>query len=161
MAKETRSAADLAALIMSEVRAAPALAYIETVFILGPLTRPYCNWDIGIGPTGGAGDAVLRIIVGRLQSLYDLAENEQSLADRAAQVLSRLQGQSGPEAVRDLERIRDEIANKSPSEHERAFAWRSVIALRRRIIEAPNDPGIPGLWHRAIQATNAWRASIK
>src|SRR3569832_1390486 len=77
---ETRSAADLAALIMSEVRAAPALAFIESVFILGPLSRPYCNWDIGIGPTGGAGDAVLRIIVGRLQRMYDLAEYEQSLA---------------------------------------------------------------------------------
>jgi hypothetical protein len=156
-----KTASELEAMIMSEVRANPALAHIETVSVLGPLTRPYCNWDIGIRPAGDAGGAVLSIIVGRLQSVYDFAEDERALADRATQTLSRLQGQSSPEAVRDLEKLRDEVANIRPSEHERAFAWRSVIVLRKRIVEAPNDPAIPGLWHRAIQATNAWRKSIK
>src|SRR4029079_18860847 len=108
-----------------------------------------------------AGGAVLSIVVGRLQSEYDLAEDEWALAHRTVQTLSRLQGQSIPQAVRDLEKLRDDIANKHPGEHERAFAWRSVIALRKRIFEAPNDPAIAGLWQRAIQATNAWRNSIK
>ena len=161
MAKETKTASELQAMIMSEVRANPALAHIETVDVIGPLARPYCNWDIGLRQTGLAGGAVLSIIVGRLQAMYDFAEDEWALANRAAQTLSRLQGQSSLEAVRDLEMLRNDIANKHPGEHERAFAWRSVIALRKRIIEAPNDPAIPGLWRRAMQATNAWRDSIK
>jgi hypothetical protein len=161
MAKQTKTASELEAMIMSEVRANPALAHIETVEVIGPLARPYCNWDVGVRPTGPAGGALLSIIVGRLQNLYDFAEDERALANRAARALSRLQGQSSPEAVRDLEKLRDEIVNKRASEHERAFAWRSVLALRKRIVEAPYDPAIPGLWRRAIQAANAWRDSTK
>jgi hypothetical protein len=161
MAKETKNASELEAMIMSEVRANPALAHIETVNVIGPLARAYCNWDIGVRPTGRASRAVLSIIVSRLQGVYDFVEDERALADRAAQTLSRLQGQPSLKAVRDLEKIRDGIANNHPSELERASAWRSVIALRKRIVEAPNDPAIPGLWHRAIQATRAWRDSIK
>ena len=161
MAKETKTASELEAMIMCEVRANPALAHIETINVVGPLARPYCNWDIAVRPAGPASGALLSIIVGRLQSEYDLAEDEWALAHRAVQTLSRLQGQSSPEAVRDLETLRDDIANKRPGEHERAFAWRSVIALRKRIVEAPNDPAIPGLWRRAIEATNAWRDLLK
>src|SRR5690348_3622737 len=98
MAKETKAASELEAMIMGEVRANPALTHIESVNVVGPLARPYCNWDIGVRPAGPAGGAVLSIIVGRLQSEYDLAEDERALAHRAAQTLSRLQGQSGPAA---------------------------------------------------------------
>jgi len=159
MAKETKTPSELEAMIISEVRANPALAHIDSVNVIGPLARPYCNWDIR--PASGAGAAVLSIIVSRLQNVYDFAEDEQALADRAAHTLSQLQGQSSPKVVRDLEKIRDEIANKHLGEQERAFAWRSVITLRKRIVEAPNDPAIAGLWQRAIQATKAWRNSIK
>ena len=161
MAKELKTASELQALIMNEVRANAALAHIKHVIVLGPLARPHCNWSIGTGQTGGPVQTLLSIIVSRLQSVYDFAEDEQSLANRAAQTLSQLEGRSSPEAVRDLEKIRDEIANEHPSEHERAFAWRSVIALRKRIVEAPHDPKLSGLWRRAIQATKAWRDSMK
>src|SRR5271168_265940 len=88
------------------------------------------------------------------------AEDKQ-IAEHAAQTLGKLQDTSGPNALRALEGIRDQVANKRPDEHERAEAWLSICRLIERLNESPGEASIPGLCHRAIQATNAWRGSMK
>ena len=86
---------------------------------------------------------------------------DKAIAERAAQALDRLQGKSSPEALRELESIREQVANKRSDEHERAEAWLSVCRLCDCLTNDPGDPALPGLWHRAIQATNAWRGSMR
>jgi hypothetical protein len=88
-------------------------------------------------------------------------DEDKKIAEHAAQTLGKLQGKKGPEVRRALEDIRDRVANKRPDEHERAEAWLSICRLIERLDKSPDAADIPGLWHRAIQATNAWRGSMR
>jgi hypothetical protein len=63
--------------------------------------------------------------------------------------------------MRELDRMRDQVRKTRNDEHERAEAWLAVCALAETIEKKPGDATLPGLWHRTIQATNAWRGSMK
>jgi hypothetical protein len=86
---------------------------------------------------------------------------DKKIAEHAAQTLGRLQNKTGPEVLRELKDICGQVANKRTDEHERAEAWLSICRLIERLEESPNAANIPGLWHRAIQAANAWRGSMR
>ena len=91
--------------------------------------------------------------------MWTLAEME--IAEHVAQTLGKLQSRPGPQVLRELEAIRDQVANERPDEHERAEAWLSICRLIDRLKAEHTTEDIPGLWHRALQATNAWRGSMK
>jgi hypothetical protein len=86
---------------------------------------------------------------------------DKDIAERAAQTLAKLQGRKGPGILEELKSIRDQVANKRSDEHERAEAWLSICRLEESLEKSPNAGNIDGLWHRAIQATNAWRGSMR
>ncbi|MEZ5901669.1 MAG: hypothetical protein R3D51_19490 [Hyphomicrobiaceae bacterium] len=88
-------------------------------------------------------------------------KEDKETAERSAQALGELQGKKGPEVLQRVKQIRDQVANKRTDEHERAAAWLAVCALAASLEETPDGGNLPGLWHRAIQATNAWRGSMK
>jgi hypothetical protein len=69
-----------------------------------------------------------------------------------------LQGQLGREVLQELKGMATRVANKRSDEHERAEVWLSIRRLEESLEKSPDAGSIPGLWHRAIQATNAWRA---
>jgi hypothetical protein len=60
-------------------------------------------------------------------------EEDKEIAERAAQTLGKLQDKTGPNVIRELEDIRDQVANKRPDEHERAEAWLSICRLLERL----------------------------
>lgn len=87
-------------------------------------------------------------------------EEDKEIAELAAHALEKLQGKKSPDVLRELENIRGQVVNKRNDEHERAEAWLSICRLAERLEKVSDDPSIPGLWHRAIQATNAWHGSM-
>jgi len=86
---------------------------------------------------------------------------EKEIAERAAHTLAKLQGRKGQDVLEELKRVCNEVANKRNDEHERAEAWLSICRLAESLEKSPDAANINGLWHRAIQATNAWRGSMR
>lgn len=86
---------------------------------------------------------------------------DKKTAESAAHSLAKLQGRTDRKTLGELEAIRDQVVNKRLDEHERAEAWLSICHLVKRLDDCPDGEDVPGLWHRALQATNAWRGSMK
>lgn len=87
-------------------------------------------------------------------------DDDKKIAEDAAQALAKLQARTGSEALEQIKTIRDRVANKRTDEHERAEAWLSICRLVESLEKSPGAANVAGLWHRAIQATNAWRGSM-
>jgi hypothetical protein len=86
---------------------------------------------------------------------------DKEIAERAAQTLAKLQGRKDSGTLEELKSIRDQVANKRSDEHERAEAWLSVCRLVESLEKSADAGNIDGLWHRALQATNAWRGTMR
>jgi hypothetical protein len=86
---------------------------------------------------------------------------DKEIAERAAQILGKLQGRKDPGILEVLKSVRDQVANKRTDEHERAEAWLSISRLVESLEKSPDAGNIDGLWHRAIQATEAWRGTMR
>jgi hypothetical protein len=88
-------------------------------------------------------------------------QEDKQIAEHAAQTLGKLQEKTGPDVLKALEKIRGQVANKRTDEHLRAEAWLSICRLVEALAKSATAPQLPGLWHRAIQATNVWRGSMR
>jgi hypothetical protein len=79
MAKETKTREQLAEIVMREARTSGKCGDLQSVHVIGPIARPYTNWDIASSwnrPTrlvSALCRAELNVIVGRLQAQYDLS----------------------------------------------------------------------------------------
>jgi hypothetical protein len=78
MARETKTRKELADLVMREARASGKCPDLQSVFVIGPVSRGHSNRDIGTSSDGpnlvsGPCRIKLNIIVGRLQATYDLS----------------------------------------------------------------------------------------
>jgi hypothetical protein len=77
MAGETKTRKELGDLVTREARASGKCPDLQSVFVIGPVSRGHSNWDIGTSSDGpklasGPCSIKLNIIVGRLQATYDL-----------------------------------------------------------------------------------------
>jgi hypothetical protein len=62
---------------------------------------------------------------------------DKEIAERAAQILAKLQGRKRPGILEELKSVRDQVANKRSDEHERAEAWLSICRLVESIETSP------------------------
>jgi hypothetical protein len=73
MDKETKSKSDLATIMMANAQSSGKCGDLETITVLGPLDRPYHNWDFGTFPFVGDECRIeLQLIAGKLQQQYDV-----------------------------------------------------------------------------------------
>jgi hypothetical protein len=79
MAKETKTADELRGMIMKAAKATGKCGDLQGVQILGPIPRPYSNWDVSTdsghptAPLSGPCSIELRMIVTGLQGQFDLS----------------------------------------------------------------------------------------
>jgi hypothetical protein len=73
MSKKLISKMSLSAMMLAEARASGKCPELQIVTALGPLVRPYTNWDYGTLPVVGP-DCLLELqkIAGRLQQQYNV-----------------------------------------------------------------------------------------
>jgi hypothetical protein len=88
------------------------------------------------------------------------SDEDKEIAVTAAQALGRLQNKTDAATLKELRDIHERLRNTRTDEHKRTVAWEAIGVLIDRIEKTPRDPAIQGLWHRAIQAANAWRGSM-
>ncbi|MBS0245482.1 MAG: hypothetical protein JSR61_02600 [Proteobacteria bacterium] len=86
---------------------------------------------------------------------------DKAIADNASVTLTRLQGKTNASALREIERVRDAVANTRSDEHERAAAWLALCALAKKITQAPEDSSIPALYSNALRDVNGWRGVMR
>jgi uncharacterized NAD(P)/FAD-binding protein YdhS len=80
MTKELKSKSDLSALMLERARSSGKCNELEDVIVVGPVTRPYTNWDFGTQPfvKEDACRIELQIIAADLQQKYDLVVNAEA-----------------------------------------------------------------------------------